>query len=108
MPSVQLSGAKVAAVTFTKKGASSFDGLCLAPPISEPHRQGCHIPHPKVINFVVTWQYILLKPMGDRVLVKLGSAEEKTVGGILLPWTEQSKPQGGEVVAVGEGKNHWG
>ncbi|KAF2925646.1 hypothetical protein DAI22_06g068000, partial [Oryza sativa Japonica Group] len=40
----------------------------------------------------------------DRVLVKLGAAEEKTVGGILLPSTAQSKPQGGEVVAVGEGR----
>lgn len=42
--------------------------------------------------------------MGDRVLVKLRPAEEKTVGGILLPTTAQSKPQGGEVVAVGEGR----
>ncbi len=38
------------------------------------------------------------------MLVKLGAAEEKTVGGILLPSTAQSKPQGGEVVAVGEGR----
>ncbi|KAF9614688.1 hypothetical protein IFM89_019816 [Coptis chinensis] len=40
----------------------------------------------------------------DRVLVKIKSAEEKTVGGILLLFTARSKPQGGEVVAVGEGK----
>jgi len=38
------------------------------------------------------------------VLVKLGAAEEKTVGGILLPSTAQTKPQGGEVVAVGAGR----
>uniref|UniRef100_A0A2P2M9S2 20 kDa chaperonin, chloroplastic n=1 Tax=Rhizophora mucronata TaxID=61149 RepID=A0A2P2M9S2_RHIMU len=31
-------------------------------------------------------------------------AEEKTDGGILLPTSAQTKPQGGEVVAVGEGK----
>lgn len=42
--------------------------------------------------------------MGDRVLVKIKTAEEKTAGGILLPSAAQSKPQGGEVVAVGEGK----
>ena len=36
--------------------------------------------------------------------MKLKEAEEKTEGGILLPTTAQSKPQGGEVVAVGEGK----
>lgn len=53
-------------------------------------------------NFVV--QHTTLKPLGDRVLVKIKDAEEKTVGGIILPSTAQSKPQGGEVVAVGEGK----
>lgn len=43
--------------------------------------------------------------MGDRVLVKIKAPEEKTVGGILLPTTAQTKPQGGEVVAVGEGRS---
>lgn len=38
------------------------------------------------------------------MLVKIKTAEEKTSGGILLPTTAQSKPQGGEVVAVGEGR----
>jgi len=49
-------------------------------------------------------QYTAIKPLGDRVLVKVKEAEEKTEGGILLPSTAQTKPQGGEVVAVGEGK----
>ncbi|XP_058215846.1 20 kDa chaperonin, chloroplastic [Rhododendron vialii] len=49
-------------------------------------------------------KYTTLKPLGDRVLVKIKTAEEKTAGGILLPSTAQSKSQGGEVVAVGEGK----
>lgn len=49
-------------------------------------------------------QYTSLKPLGDRVLVKIKTVEEKTTGGILLPTTAQSKPQGGEVVAVGEGQ----
>ena len=49
-------------------------------------------------------KYTTLKPLGDRVLVKISAAEEKTAGGILLPSTAQSKPQGGEVVAVGEGR----
>ncbi|KAF9607522.1 hypothetical protein IFM89_036884 [Coptis chinensis] len=53
---------------------------------------------------VVAPKYTSVKPLGDRVLVKIKSAEEKSVGGILLPSTAQSKPQGGEVVAVGEGK----
>ena len=38
------------------------------------------------------------------MLIKIKEAEEKTEGGILLPSTAQTKPQGGEVVAVGEGK----
>lgn len=42
--------------------------------------------------------------MGDRVLIKIKAAEEKSAGGILLPSTAQTKPQGGEVVAVGEGR----
>ncbi|XP_075474835.1 20 kDa chaperonin, chloroplastic-like [Primulina tabacum] len=49
-------------------------------------------------------KYTSLKPLGDRVLVKIKAAEEKTSGGILLPSTALSKPQGGEVVAVGEGR----
>ncbi|KAI3743049.1 hypothetical protein L1987_60751 [Smallanthus sonchifolius] len=53
---------------------------------------------------IVAPKYTSLKPLGDRVLVKIKEAEEKTVGGILLPSTAQTKPQGGEVVAVGEGR----
>lgn len=49
-------------------------------------------------------QYTAIKPLGDRLLVKIKTSEEKTDGGILLPTTAQTKPQGGEVVAVGEGK----
>ncbi|XP_058108679.1 20 kDa chaperonin, chloroplastic [Magnolia sinica] len=53
---------------------------------------------------VVAPKYTSIKPLGDRVLVKIKTVEEKTVGGILLPTTAQTKPQGGEVVAVGEGR----
>ncbi|XP_077240929.1 20 kDa chaperonin, chloroplastic-like isoform X2 [Tasmannia lanceolata] len=53
---------------------------------------------------VVAPKYTTIKPLGDRVLVKIKTVEEKTTGGILLPTTAQSKPQGGEVVAVGEGR----
>lgn len=49
-------------------------------------------------------QYTSIKPLGDRVLIKIKISEEKTTGGILLPTTAQTKPQAGEVVAVGEGK----
>ncbi|CAN4094557.1 unnamed protein product [Withania somnifera] len=36
---------------------------------------------------------------------KIKDADEKSVGGILLPASAQSRPQGGEVVAVGEGRS---
>ena len=38
------------------------------------------------------------------MLVKIKTTEEKKDGGILVPITAQTKPQGGEVVATGEGK----
>jgi chaperonin GroES len=43
-----------------------------------------------------------IKPLGDRVLVKLEEVEEKTAGGIFIPQTAQEKTQTGIVVAVGE------
>ncbi len=45
-----------------------------------------------------------LKPLGDRVILRLVEQEEKTRGGILLPDTAKEKPQKGEVLAVGSGK----
>ncbi|MBJ7900516.1 MAG: co-chaperone GroES [Cyanobacteria bacterium RI_101] len=47
-----------------------------------------------------------VKPLGDRVFVKVNPSEEKTAGGILLPDTAKEKPQVGEVVAVGPGKRN--
>ena len=45
-----------------------------------------------------------LKPLGDRLVVKVLSKEEKTKGGIVLPDTAKEKPTEGEVIAVGTGK----
>jgi len=47
-----------------------------------------------------------VKPLGDRVFVKVSAAEEKTAGGILLPDNAKEKPQVGEVVQVGPGKHN--
>ena len=44
-----------------------------------------------------------LKPLADRVVVKLVEAEEKTQSGIILTAASQEKPQVAEVVAVGPG-----
>ena len=43
------------------------------------------------------------RPLHDRVVVKRIDAEEKTLGGIIIPDTAKEKPQEGEVVAVGPG-----
>lgn len=45
-----------------------------------------------------------LQPLYDRVIVKRQEAETKTTGGIILPDTAKNKPQKGEVIAVGPGK----
>ncbi len=45
-----------------------------------------------------------IKPLGDRVVLKVLEAEEKTASGIVLPDTAKEKPQQGKVLAVGPGK----
>jgi len=46
----------------------------------------------------------MIKPIGDRLVVQVTEAEEKTASGILLPDTAQEKPQKGKVLAVGPGR----
>lgn len=46
----------------------------------------------------------MIKPLGDRVVVKALPQEEKTKSGIVLPDTAKEKPQQGEVIAVGPGR----
>ncbi len=46
-----------------------------------------------------------MKPISDRVVVKVAPAEETTKGGIIIPDTAKEKPQKGEIVAVGSGKD---
>jgi chaperonin GroES len=43
------------------------------------------------------------RPLHDRVVIKRVEADEKTVGGIIIPDAAKEKPQQGEVVAVGPG-----
>ena len=44
-----------------------------------------------------------IKPLADRVLIKPAAAEEKTIGGIIIPDSAKEKPLKGEVLAVGNG-----
>lgn len=42
-----------------------------------------------------------IKPLGDRVVVKILDMEERTQSGIVLPDTAKEKPQQGKIIAVG-------
>lgn len=44
-----------------------------------------------------------IKPLADRILVRPVAAEEKTVGGIIIPDSAKEQPAKGEVLAVGGG-----
>jgi len=45
-----------------------------------------------------------IKPLHDRILVKILEEEEKTKGGIIIPDSAKEKPMEGEIIAVGAGK----
>ena len=44
-----------------------------------------------------------IKPLADRVLIQPAAAEEKTIGGIIIPDSAKEKPLKGKVLAVGTG-----
>ena len=46
-----------------------------------------------------------IKPLGDRVVIKMVEAEETTRSGIVLPGAAKEKPQVAVVIAVGPGGN---
>lgn len=45
-----------------------------------------------------------IRPLGDKVVVKASTSEERTTGGIVLPDSAREKPQQGTVVAAGPGR----
>ena len=45
-----------------------------------------------------------IKPLEDRIVIKINDAEEKTASGLVIPDTAKEKPQEGKVVAVGPGR----
>ncbi|CAI9100773.1 OLC1v1037940C1 [Oldenlandia corymbosa var. corymbosa] len=106
MATSQLTASSISANCFVSfdglrsSSSSSVKTLSFAPTLSKRAFRGLVV---KAAT-VVAPKYTSLKPLGDRVLVKIKVPEEKTIGGILLPTTAQTKPQGGEVVAVGEGR----
>uniref|UniRef100_A0A0C9QMS6 20 kDa chaperonin, chloroplastic n=1 Tax=Wollemia nobilis TaxID=56998 RepID=A0A0C9QMS6_9CONI len=93
-------------------GLRSYEGLALRPTSALPRPSNggrpFSVPFRRILTVraatAVAPKFSTCKPLGDRVLLKMKKAEEKTEGGILLPSTVQNKPQSGEVVAVGDGK----
>ncbi|XP_078429577.1 20 kDa chaperonin, chloroplastic-like [Wolffia australiana] len=111
MASVQLTSTSFSAC---RRGASSLvqsEGLRLSVLRVAPRSNGISFSQKTSKGLivkaatVVAPKYTTVTPLGDRVLVKIKTAEEKTVGGILLPSSAQSKPQSGEVVAIGDGRS---
>ena len=45
-----------------------------------------------------------LRPLGDKVVIKVKAEEVTTLGGIVLPGSAQEKPQQGKIIAVGSGE----
>jgi chaperonin GroES len=54
----------------------------------------------------ITINVSTVKPLGDRVFIKVSASEEKTAGGLYLPEAAKEKPQVGEVVGVGPGRRN--
>ena len=46
----------------------------------------------------------MLKPLGDRVLVRPSEGEKQTASGIVLPDNARKKPTEGQVLALGSGR----
>ena len=46
----------------------------------------------------------MIKPLADRIVIKVIDDVQQTSGGIFIPDSAKEKPQKGEVIAVGSGK----
>ena len=47
---------------------------------------------------------VSIKPLEDRIVIKILEAEQTTASGLVIPDTAKEKPQEGEVLAVGPGR----
>ena len=54
-------------------------------------------------NYFIGGYIMNVKPLGDRVVIKMVESEEKTKGGLILTANAQDKPEIAEVLAVGPG-----
>lgn len=51
---------------------------------------------------ILPLQFKAIKPVGDRVLVKVDKEDMKSIGGVLLPSSASKKPTAGQIVSVGD------
>lgn len=87
---------------FLKKWQKKRHGTKYAEPVL-PHKipfvgKSCSLTKTKIVH-------TSMKPIADRVIIKPAPADEKTKGGLIIPDTAKEKPQRGEVIAVGPGKD---
>ncbi|CAI5478715.1 unnamed protein product [Closterium sp. Yama58-4] len=105
---VAITEAALAATCSHRSAFSSFSGLRAAPQgTAAPQlaQKACAARRAVVrAATTVAPTFTNLRPLGDRVLVRIQEVEERTSGGILLPTSSQTKPQGGTVVAIGSGR----
>lgn len=55
-----------------------------------------------MVATVFSVQFKAVKPVGDRVLVKVDQEEKQTTGGVLLPTVARNKPTAGAIVSIGQ------
>jgi chaperonin GroES len=59
---------------------------------------------PEEVNINMAKTATMLRPLGDRIVIKPLEQEETTRGGVILPDTAKEKPSRGKVIAVGSGR----
>jgi len=64
----------------------------------------CYCLYIKYTFHKITEENMKVKPLADRVIVKLEKSETKSAGGIIIPDTAQEKTQIGVVIEVGDDK----
>jgi chaperonin GroES len=58
----------------------------------------------RVPNIIKWRKKMSLRPLGDKIVIKVKAEEVTTSSGIVLPGSAQEKPQQGSVIAVGTGE----
>lgn len=107
-----MAATQLTATTVPGRSVPTFEGLRPSTvkiasfvPLKQGLSQRCFRPLVVKAVTVVAPMYTSIRPLADRVLVKIKESEEETPDGIFIPKTLQPKPQFGEVVAIGEGKS---